>query len=94
MAEIPMEEAIETTSTSFKNKDDYATVVYLKTAIWMYITEISVGTDKFNQVIKSYYDKWKFKHPYPEDLKAEFELQLNVKMDGLFNLLNKKGKFE
>ncbi|HEY6506124.1 MAG TPA: M1 family metallopeptidase [Chitinophagaceae bacterium] len=94
MTEIPMEEAIETPSADFDDKDKYAMVVYLKTAIWMYIIEISVGADKLDQVIKAYYDKWKFKHPYPEDLKAVFESQLNQKMDTIFELLNKKGKFE
>jgi hypothetical protein len=60
----------------------------------MYIIEVSIGADKLDKVIHAYYDKWKFKHPYPEDLKAEFESQLNIKMDGIFDLLNKKGKFE
>jgi hypothetical protein len=94
LAEIPMDEAIETPSAAFTDKDKYATVVYLKTAIWMYIVEVSIGADSLDKVIHAYYDQWKFKHPYPEDLKAEFESQLNAKMDGLFDLLNKKGKFE
>jgi aminopeptidase N len=94
LAEIPMEEAIETPSADFTDKDKYAMVVYIKTAIWMYIIEVSVGADKLDKVMHAYYDQWKFKHPYPEDLKAEFESQLNIKMDGLFDLLNKKGKFE
>ncbi|MEI9808580.1 MAG: M1 family metallopeptidase [Bacteroidota bacterium] len=94
LAEIPMEEAIETPSADFTDKDKYAMVVYIKTAIWMYIIEVSVGADKLDKVIHAYYDQWKFKHPYPEDLKAEFESQLNIKMDGIFDLLNKKGKFE
>jgi hypothetical protein len=94
MAQIPMNEAIETPSADFENKDKYGIVVYLKTAIWMFIVESSLGADKLDKVIKAYYAKWKFKHPYPEDLKAEFETQLNMKVDDLFGLLNKTGKFE
>lgn len=94
MSQIPMEEAIETPSADFPNKDEYGMVIYLKTAIWMYIVEAYVGEDKMSEVIKSYYNDWKFRHPYPEDLKAEFEKVLNKKMDDVFGLLNKKGKFE
>lgn len=93
MAQIPMEEAIETPSANFEDKDKYGMVVYLKTAVWMYIAEMTVGSEKLEQVIKSYFANWKFKHPYPEDLKAEFETQLDKKYDDLFNLLNKTGKF-
>ena len=91
---IPMEDAIEKPSADFENKEVYGIVVYLKTAIWMYIVEMSIGAEKLDNVMKAYYQNWKFKHPYPEDLKAVFESQLNIKFDDLFNLLNKTGKFE
>ncbi|HEX2628890.1 MAG TPA: M1 family peptidase, partial [Chitinophagaceae bacterium] len=91
---VPMEEAIETPSADFSNKDTYGYVVYLKTAIWMYILELSVGKDKLEKTIKAYYNDWKFKHPYPEDFKAEFEKNLGIKVDKLFELLKKTGKFE
>ena len=94
LTQIPMEEPIETPSADFPNKDEYAAVVYLKTAIWMYIVERSIGQDKLDQVIKAYFTDWKFKHPYPEDLKAEFEKQVNNNVSGLFDLLNKKGGFQ
>jgi len=91
---IPMDEAIETPSADFSSKETYGYVIYLKTAVWMYIVELSVGPEKLEQAIKAYYKDWKFKHPYPEDFKAEFEKQLNIKVDQLFDLLKKKGKFE
>ena len=94
MSQIPMEEAIETPSEDFSDKEKYGAVIYLKTAIWMYIVELSVGPDKMDKVMKAYFNDWKFKHPYPEDLKAEFEKELNMKFDDIFSLLNKKGKFD
>ena len=94
LSQMPMEEAIETHSAAFENKDKYGIVVYLKTALWMYIVEMSLGTEQLDKVMKAYYEKWKFKHPYPEDLKAEFEQTLNLKVDGLFKLLNQKGAFK
>ncbi len=93
-SQLPMEEAIETHSAEFASKDEYGMVVYLKTAVWMYIVELTVGQENMDKVIKSYFERWKFKHPYPEDLKAVFEEELNMKFDDLFSLLNKKGKFD
>jgi len=94
LTQIPMEEAIETPSAAFRDKDTYAAVEYLKTAIWMFIMENSIGKDKVDQAIQAYFTKWKFKHPYPEDLKATFETQLGANFDNLFNLLNRKGGFK
>jgi hypothetical protein len=51
-----------------------------------------VGIEKLDKVIKAYYNDWKFKHPYPEDLKAEFKKQLSINVDGVFEMLNKSGK--
>jgi hypothetical protein len=93
-SQIPMEDPIETPSADFENKDEYGTVVYLKTAIWMYIMELSIGQERLDKAVQTYFEKWKFKHPYPEDVKTTFESALNMKMDDLFSLLYKKGKFE
>ena len=90
LSQIPMDPAIETPSANFENKEIYGLTVYLKAATWMYIAELTVGADKLDKVIQAYYNKWKFKHPYPEDLKASFESELNMGFDDLFNLLNKK----
>jgi hypothetical protein len=94
LSQLPMEEPIETPSASFKDKDTYGIVIYLKTAVWMYITEIAVGKENLDKVMKGYFAAWKFRHPYPEDLQAEFKKQLNLDLSKLFELLHKKGKFE
>ena len=93
LSEIPMEGAIETPSADFANKDIYGTVVYMKTALWMFIVELSVGTENVDKAIKGYFNEWKFKHPYPEDIKASFEKELNMGVSELFNMLNTKGNF-
>ncbi len=94
LTQIPMEEAVETHSADFSDKEKYGLIVYLKAAVWMYIVELSVGKESLEKVMKAYYEQWKFKHPYPEDLKAIFEQQLGTNADKLFELLNKKGGFE
>ncbi len=89
---IPMDGAIETNSVGFNNKDDYGKVVYLKTALWLYVLEISTSREKLDNAFKAYYDQWKFKHPYPEDFKATLETSMGLKLDRIFDLLKIKGK--
>jgi aminopeptidase N len=93
LSQIPTTEAIETPSAAFPNKEDYGTVIYLKTAVWMYIVETAVGQEKMDEIIRDYFNDWKFKHPYPEDLKAEFDKKLNKGTDEIFKLLDQKGNF-
>jgi hypothetical protein len=94
LSQIPMDEPIETSSEAFKDKEVYGIVIYLKTAIWMYIAEMAAGRDNLDKIIKSYYQDWKFRHPYPEDLQAEFKKVTGQPYNQLFELLHKKGKFE
>jgi hypothetical protein len=95
MSEIPMDDPIETPSANFPNKDQYGLIVYIKTAVWMFIMQSAVGEQSLDKAMQAFYQEWKFKHPYPEDLKAIFEKQQwNVNVAGLFALLNKKGKLE
>jgi hypothetical protein len=94
ISQIPIEDPIATSSEEFKDENSYAMTAYIKTALWMYIIEATVGKENLEKVMQSYFTKWKFKHPYPEDLKAEFETVLNLGFDDIFNMLNKKGGFE
>lgn len=91
---LPAKPAIETHSTSFTNKDEYGIVVYLKTAIWMSILEASLGKENFLNGVKEYYSDWKFRHPYPEDLKISLEKGSKQDLGSLFDLINKEGNFQ
>jgi len=42
----------------------------------------------------SYFNDWKFRHPYPEDLKAELEKASGMNITKLFDLVNKEGNFQ
>lgn len=46
----------------------YGLLVYMKPAMAARWVETSVGTEKFDAAMQYYYQKWKFKHPYPEDM--------------------------
>lgn len=91
MNEIPMKEPIETSSEIFTSRDDYSFAEYIKPAIWMYELQLSMGSEKFFAAMKGYFNDWKFKHPYPEDMKISMENHSNMGLDNLFRLLIKKG---
>lgn len=51
----------------------YGLQVYMKTAHCLNWLEQSAGTEKFDAAMQEYYQRWKFRHPYPEDLRTVLE---------------------
>jgi hypothetical protein len=94
MIEIPMESAIETPSDKFASSNEYSLISYIKTALWLYLLESQVGTEKMDKAFQLYYATWKNKHPQPEDFKASLEKSLGLNLTKYFELLNKKGQFK
>ena len=89
-----MQSAMDIAADKFPNSQEYGLVSYVKTALWMYILESKVGADKAELAIKNYFNKWKNKHPQPEDMQAAFEEAVGIKLDSFFELTKKEGKFE
>jgi hypothetical protein len=52
---------------------NYGTCVYYKTALSFNYLKAYLGDSLFDRCMKAYYEKWKFKHPYPADVRAAFE---------------------
>lgn len=77
------EQAIETHSEEF-NRINYGTIMYTKTSLMLRYLEQYLGTEKFDSVMQVYYSTWKFKHPYPEDLKEVFERETGENFDWFF----------
>ncbi|HKG08199.1 MAG TPA: M1 family metallopeptidase [Pedobacter sp.] len=94
MMQIPMKSAIDIPADKFTSSDDYSMTSYIKTALWLYLLQNEVGTDKMDKAFQYYFSQWSGKHPQPEDLKAAFETSLDRKLDGYFQLLNKEGAFK
>lgn len=46
---------------------NYGTVIYSKASLAFLQLQKYLGDDVFDGMMKSYYDKWKFKHPLPND---------------------------
>jgi aminopeptidase N len=91
MNQIPMEEVIDIPAVDFKDKEQYGIVTYLKTAIWLYSVQQAVGRENLERAMKAYFNEWKFKHPYPEDLKLILERETGKDLSSYFLLLKKKG---
>ncbi|WP_028297903.1 M1 family metallopeptidase [Olivibacter sitiensis] len=90
---IPMDSPIDIPADEFASSEEYGLVSYVKTALWLYILEASVGQEKVDEALQNYFQLWKHRHPQPEDLKASFEQTLGVDLDGYFALLKKEGGF-
>lgn len=91
---ITMESAMDTPSDKFPSSDEYSLSSYIKTAVWMYMFELSVGKEKSDLAVKHYFELWKNKHPQPEDMQAAFEESTGVDLDKFFALTKKTGKLK
>ena len=84
------DQPIETPADRFSSYNNNF-IPYEKTARWLTLLEAETGTAVFDSIMKAYYQRWKFKHPYPEDFKAVAEGISGKDLGSVFSLLNKKG---
>ncbi|HMO60699.1 MAG TPA: M1 family metallopeptidase [Ferruginibacter sp.] len=70
---------------------NYGNIAYQKGMYWMAYAESVLGRRMFDTVMQTYYHRWKFKHPSPEDFKKVVEEVSGSNADTLFNLLSQKG---
>lgn len=66
---------------------NYGLDVYSRAPKLIQAVEEYIGTEEFDRIMQSYYNKWKFKHPYPEDLEAEFKSGSTKDLDWFFKQL-------
>ncbi|MEP7233559.1 MAG: M1 family metallopeptidase [Ginsengibacter sp.] len=92
LTNVPIHPAMETTSASFKNSEDYGLTAYVKTAEWMYLLEQSIGMEKVDNAFQHYFNTWRFKHPDPLDMRAAFEESIHGGLENYFALLYKEDK--
>ena len=89
--QLSSSEPIETPANAFPSEFDYGIVVYARTAAWLHLLEKAIGKDNFERGMQSYFTQWKFKHPYPADLKSSLEQITHSNLDSQFDLLHKTG---
>jgi hypothetical protein len=91
---LPMQSAMDIPADQFPNSSEYGLVSYVKTALWMYVLESAIGSDKVQLAVQNYFSKWKHKHPQPEDMRAAFEEAVGANLEAFFQLTKKEGSFE
>ncbi len=84
------DQPIETVSEKLSALN-YDMSAYHKASRWMKLLENTLGTALFDSCMKEYFNRWKFRHPYPEDFKKVMEGVSGKNLDNEFALLNKKG---
>ncbi|MBN8667331.1 MAG: M1 family metallopeptidase [Chitinophagales bacterium] len=77
-------------SSAAYNPENYNALVYHRTATLFQELEKEIGREAFDRAMQAYYEEWKFKHPYPEDMQAVFEKVSGKDLDAFFQ--NKLGK--
>jgi hypothetical protein len=72
---------------------NYGGMVYKKTALVFYYLKSVLGEAAFDKAMQAYFEKWKFKHPEPQDLKESLEASTGKDLSWFFNgLVNDNGK--
>ncbi len=90
---LPMESAMDIPADQFPSSDEYGIVSYIKTALWMYVIEITFGREQLDKAMQHYFNQWKQKHPGPGDLQSAMEESLGQNLDAFFALTRKEGRF-
>ncbi len=79
------DQAPTTHSNKFKDEINYFLGGYEKPARAFHHLELYLGKDVFDPIMKSFFEKWKFKHPQPQDLRAHFEASTDKNLNWFFD---------
>jgi hypothetical protein len=90
---VKKDQPIETPSERF-SAFNYNIIPYTKTALWMQLLQSAVGDATFDSIMHAYYQRWQFKHPYPEDFKQVAQTASGKNLDSIFVLLDEKGSLK
>ena len=67
LAKSGYEEPIATHTYRFEEPGLSGASMYSKTATVLFMLQYVLGDEVFEKVMREYFNRWKFKHPYPED---------------------------
>ncbi|HEY4797599.1 MAG TPA: M1 family metallopeptidase, partial [Bacteroidia bacterium] len=66
------DQPVDLTSAEYTTVN-YGTIVYGKTAVILAYLQAYLGTEMYDKCAQAYFEKWKFHHPYPPDIKKVYE---------------------
>ena len=74
---------------------NYGLMVYTKTALAFDYLQAYLGEDELDKAMHTYFQKWKFKHPQPADIKATLEESTQKDLSWFFeDLINTNKKID
>ena len=74
---------------------NYGLMVYTKTALAFDYLQAYLGEDDLDKAMHAYFQKWKYKHPQPADIKATLEESTNKDLSWFFDdLINTNKKID
>ena len=82
-AQFAKDQPIELHSSEY-TPINYGGIVYGKAAIVFDYLMAYLGEEVFDSCMKDYYEKWKYRHPKPEDLKKIFEKKTGKNLSWFF----------
>ncbi|HCD67985.1 MAG TPA: hypothetical protein DEQ56_05865, partial [Bacteroidetes bacterium] len=83
------------TSSELLTAGNYGMSVYGIGAKSIGYLKAYLGDEVYLSCMTSYYEKWKFKHPLPDDMKASFEQTSGKDLNWFFkDLINMEGKLD
>ena len=77
------DQGLETGSAAYTTMN-YGVMVYSKGGYIMHHLASVLGQEEFDKAMHSYFNDWKFKHPYPEDMQASLERATGKDMTWFF----------
>lgn len=80
------------TAAQYISSSNYSGDVYSKTSVCLDYLKAWLGDSLFDACMHDYFNQWKFRHPYPEDVKAVFEATSKQNLDWIFNDLFRSKK--
>lgn len=79
-----VDQPIETHSRDFTSLN-YGSIMYMKSAIVFDYLRNYLGDSLYDHCFQVYFDKWHWKHPQPEDIRAVFETESGKNLSWFFN---------
>ncbi len=89
-----LDQAPETDSDDF-SRINYFLGIYEKPAVVLKYLEKYLGTPKYDKIMQGFYEKWKFKHPGPEDFRSYMVENSGEDLNWFFDgFINSNKKFD
>jgi hypothetical protein len=79
-----LDQPVDLTSAEYTTIN-YGTIVYGKTAVILAYLQAYLGEEMYDKCAQAYFEKWKFHHPYPDDIKKVYEEVSGKDLSWFFN---------